>query len=91
MSDEQTYNDALLSALQCLDDAEGHVNSAILNIAFAGPHQKLGKLYEIGETFVMQSSMFADTGDNNINIILPLIEAIQNAKKHIMNLNGLGD
>ncbi len=91
MSVQQIYKEAQLSALQCLDDAEGHANSALLNIAFAGPHKELGKLYEIGKIFDMQPSMFADTGDKNINIILQLIEAIQQAKERIKNLNGLGE
>ena len=89
MSQHQSYKEALVSAIQCLDDAEGHAMSAVLNIAFAGPHQELGRLYEIGEVFEMEPAMFRDTGDINIDAILKLVESIQQVKESIRNLHGL--
>ena len=89
MSQHQTYKEALLSSIQCLDDAEGHAMSAVLNIAFAGPHKQLGRLYEIGEVFEMEPAMFRNTGDINIDAILKLLESIQQVKDSIKNLNGL--
>ena len=89
MSQHQTYKEALVSAIQCLDDAEGHAMSAVLNIAFAGPHKELGRLYEIGEVFEMEPGMFRDSGDVNIDAILKLLESIQQVKDLIKNLNAL--
>ena len=41
MAKQQTYKEALESALECLEEAEGHTMSAILNIAFAGEYKEL--------------------------------------------------
>ena len=89
MSQHQTYKEALLSAIQCLDDAEGHAMSAILNVAFAGPDKELGRLYDLGEIFEMEPAMFRDTGDINIDAILKLVESIQQVKESIKNINAL--
>lgn len=89
MSKFQTYKEALVESIQCLDDAEGHANSAILNIAFAGPYKELGRLHEVGEIFDMDPGMFRDTGDINIDAILRLVETIQQVKESIRNINGL--
>ena len=89
MGVHQTYKVALLSSIQCLDDAEGHAMSAVLNIAFAGPHKELGRLYDLGEIFEMEPDMFRDTGDINIYAILTLIKSIQQVKDSIKNINAL--
>ena len=89
MSVHQTYKEALLSALQCLDDAEGHAGAAILNIALAGAHKELGRLYEVGEELIVNPEMFQDTGDVNINLILKLIENIRSTVESLKNINSL--
>ncbi len=90
MSKQQTYKEAVITALECLDEAEGHVMSAVLNIAFAGEYKELGRLYEIGEILEIEPAMFEDTGDANIDLILKLVYEINSVKESIRNLNGLG-
>ena len=89
MSQHQSYKEALITSLECLEDAEGHAMSAVLNIAFAGPHKELGRLHEIGEILNMEPDMFRDTGDVNIDKILQLIDHIQQVKDAIKNISGL--
>ena len=89
MSLHQSYKEALITSLQCLEHAEGHAMSAVLNIAFAGPHKELGRLHEIGEILNMEPDMFRDTGDVNIDKILQLIDHIQQVKDAIKNISGL--
>lgn len=84
------YKEAVETALSCLDEAEGHSMSAILNIAFAGEYKELGKLYEVGEILQIEAAMFEDTGDANIDLILKLVYHINSVKESIRNLNGLG-
>ena len=90
MAKQQTYKEALESALECLEEAEGHTMSAILNIAFAGEYKELGRLYEIGEILEIEPAMFEETGDANIDLILKLVREINGVKESIRNLNGLG-
>ena len=89
MSQHHSYREALITSLECLEDAEGHAMSAVLNIAFAGPHKELGRLHEIGEILNMEPDMFRDTGDVYIDKILLLVDHIQQVKDSIRNLNGL--
>lgn len=89
MAEQQTYKEALETALACLDDAEGHAMSAVLNIAFAGEYKELGRLYEIGEILQIEPAMFENTGDANIDLILKLVYHINSVKESIRNLNGL--
>jgi hypothetical protein len=89
MAKQQTYKQALQTALECLNDAEGHAMSAVLNIAFAGEYKELGRLYEIGEILDVEPAMFQDTGDANIDLILKLVYEIYSVKESIRNLNGL--
>lgn len=89
MSQHQNYSEALITSLECLEDAEGHAMSAVLNIAFAGPHKELGRLYELGEILNFEPDMFRDTGDVNIDKLLQLVDHIQQVKDSIKNLNGL--
>jgi hypothetical protein len=89
MAKQQTYKEALKSALECLEEAEGHTLSAILNIAFAGEYKELGRLYEVGEILQVEPAMFEDTGDGNIDLILKLIYEINSVKESIRNLNRL--
>ncbi len=89
MSQHQTYNEALLSALDCLEDSEGHAMSAVLNIALARPYKELGRLHEVGEIFEVVPDMFRDTGDNNIDMVLKVVDSIIELKETIRNLNAL--
>jgi hypothetical protein len=91
MPKQQTYKEALETALECLEESEGHAMSAVLNIAFAGEYKELGKLYEVGEILQVEPSMFEDTGDANIDLILKLVYKINSVKESIRNLNGWGD
>lgn len=87
MPNQQTYKEALAAALNCLEEAEGHAMSAVLNIAFAGEHKELGILYEEGETIEIVPAMFEDTGDTNVDLVLKLVAAIKEIKESIRNLN----
>ncbi|MDQ6608424.1 MAG: hypothetical protein M3Y85_01220 [Bacteroidota bacterium] len=89
MLKHQTYKEALLTAIDCLEDAEGHAMSAVLNIAFAGQYKELGRLYEEGELLNVEPAMFEDTGDLNINIILKVVRVINETKASIRNMNDL--
>jgi len=89
MAKQQTIKEALQTALECLDEAEGHAMSAVLNIAFAGEYKELGRLYEIGEILEIEPAMFEDTGDANIDLVLKLVYEINSVKESIRNLNGL--
>lgn len=89
MSKQQTYKEALLSALDCLEDAEGHAMSAVLNIALAGQYKRLGRLYEEGDILEVEPAMFKDTGDFNIDLILKAVSVINKTKASIRNLNAL--
>ncbi|MGN6194706.1 MAG: hypothetical protein ACTHOB_07185 [Ginsengibacter sp.] len=89
MSKHQTYKEALQSALNCLEEAQGHALSAVLNIAFAGEYKELGSLYEVGETLQIEPAAFEDTGDANIDLILKVIYEIDSVKDSISNLSGL--
>lgn len=84
-----TYKEAILSALDCLEEAEGHAMAGVLNIAFSGTYKELGRLHEVGEIFKAEPGMFADTGDTNIDLILKVVEAISNTRETIKNLNGM--
>ena len=90
MPKQQTYKEALQTALECVEEAEGHTMSAILNIAFSGEYKELGRLYEIGEILEIEPAMFEDTGDANIDLVLKLVYEINSVKESIRNLNGLG-
>ena len=52
-------------------------------------YKELGRLHEVGEIFDMDSGIFRDTGDINIDAILRLVETIQQVKESIRNINGL--
>ena len=58
MSKQQTYKEALLSALECLEEAQGHALSGVLNIAFAGGYKELGRLYDVGEILEIEPATF---------------------------------
>jgi hypothetical protein len=88
---QQTYKQALKSALECLDEAEGHAMSGMLNIAFAGAYKELGRLYEEGEILEVEPGMFEDTEDANIDLILKLVSHINSVKESLRNLNGVGE
>lgn len=75
--------------MECLEEAQGHALSAVLNIAFAGKYKELGRLYEVGEMFQIEPAAFEDTGDANIDLILKLISEMDSVKESIRNLNGL--
>ena len=68
MQKNQTYKEAILSTLQCLDDAEGYVMSSVVNLALSGVYKELGNLYETGEILRVEPAMFRDTGDANIDL-----------------------
>lgn len=89
MSKHQTYKEALQTALEALDDAEGHAMAAVLSIAFAGVYSELGRLYEVGEILEMEPAAFEDGGDANIDLILKLVHQINSVKESIRNLNAL--
>jgi len=89
MSKHQIYKEALYSALECLEEAQGHALSGVLNIAFAGEYKELGRLYEVGEMLQIEPPAFEDTGDANIDLILKVIYEIDSVKERIRNLNGL--
>lgn len=89
MSKHQTYKEALITALKCLEEAEGHAMSGVLNIAMSGEYKRLGRLYEVGEILEVEPSMFEDTGDPNIELILKVVALIQEVKASICNLNSL--
>jgi hypothetical protein len=91
MPKHQTYKEALETALDRLEEAQGHAMSAVVNIAFAGEYKELGMLYEDGEIFDVEPSGFKDTGDMNIDLILKVIYQIDSVKESIRNLNGLED
>lgn len=91
MSRHQTYKEALLSALDCLEGAEGHAMSAVVNIALAGKYKRLGRLYEDSDIFDAVPAMFEDIGDINIDLILKAIAVINETKASIRNLNGLNN
>jgi hypothetical protein len=89
MPSHQTYKEALQTALEYLDDAEGHAMAGVLSIAFAGVYKELGRLYEVGEILEMEPAAFNDTGDANIDLILKLVHHINLVKESIRNLNAL--
>ncbi len=89
MEKQQTYKEALETAVQCLDDAEGHAMSGVLNIAFAGEYKELGRLYDVGEILEIEPAMFEDTEDTNIDLLLKLVYEINSVKETLCNLNGL--
>ena len=89
MSPYQTYRESLLTALDCLEEAEGHAMAAILNIAFSGPYQELGKLYDVGEILDVDYLMFEGTEDSNIDLVIQLVKKIQRTRETIRNINAL--
>jgi hypothetical protein len=91
MRKQLTYIEALEAASECLDEAEGHALSGVLNIAFAGEYNELGRLYENGEIVEIEPGMFEDTGDANVDLILKLVYEINQVKQTLRNLNGLGN
>ena len=90
MPAQQTYQEALKTALECLEEAEGHTMTAILNIAFAGEYKELGRLYEVGEILQIEPAMFEDSGDANIDLILKLVYEINSVKDSSSNLGAIG-
>ena len=63
--------------------------AAILNIAFSGPYQELGKLYDVGEILDVDYLMFEGTEDSNIDLVIQLVKKIQRTRETIRNINAL--
>ena len=91
MSKQPTYKEALQTALDCLEEAEGHTMSAIFNIAFAGTYREIGRLHEEGEMLQLEAAAFEDTGDANVDLVLKLVYEINSVMDSIRNLNNLED
>jgi hypothetical protein len=61
----------------------------VLNIAMAGQYKELGRLHQEGELVEVEPSMFEDTGDVNIDLLLKVVGVINDTKASIRNLNAL--
>ncbi|HEU4609423.1 MAG TPA: hypothetical protein VFS31_15005 [Chitinophagaceae bacterium] len=89
MPKQQTYKEALVTALKSLDEAQGYILEGAVNIAMVGPYKELGRLHEPGEVLDINADMLRDTGDQNIDLILELADALEAVKEKISNINAL--
>ncbi|MEG9329067.1 hypothetical protein V6B16_14065 [Salinimicrobium catena] len=83
------YRDKLILTYRALLETHEELMERIINLGMLGEFAEVNKVFQEGDTFKFDLSMFRDSKDQNLQLLFDLFDRLEETMNSLANINGI--